>query len=66
MRARFFTVLVVTVQLLWATAGEKPITISYKWLDHGKMLFFPVRFKPGGSVNVQAKSWRRHRPGISF
>lgn len=47
---------------LWSTAGRAPITISYKWFDHGKIMqiegertSLPVPLKPGDSVSVRVK-----------
>lgn len=47
---------------LWSSSGRYPITISYKWFEHGVMLpiegertTLPGPVKPGASVNMQVK-----------
>jgi hypothetical protein len=58
-----------TEPTILATIGKDPITISYKWFDHGKMLpiegertGLPV-LKPGESVDVKANVVAPDTPG---
>lgn len=51
-----------TTQTTWSSDGKYPITVSYKWFDHGTMLpiegertTLPAPLKPGDSVPLRVK-----------
>jgi hypothetical protein len=53
-----------------STTGQHPITISYKWFDHGKMLpiegdrtNLPSPLKPGDSVDINVNVVAPETPG---
>jgi hypothetical protein len=53
-----------------SSSGRNPITISYKWFDHGKMLpiegertVLPGPLKPGDSVDVKVNVVAPQTPG---
>jgi hypothetical protein len=59
-KTSFPVVLRNTGPSLWSNSGKYPITISYKWFDHGNMLpiegkrtVLPNPLKPGDSIDLQ-------------